>query len=145
MRTIPVRIADILNGTRLFDNANYRKNCGPPIPMACDVWPQARRVNSFSIGSGNFCETYKNLFYSFSSIPHPLRQAPLTIGIFSTLSVCSLWTRLTSVNMRNICWDNEPKAPSGNSSSLPPKSVFSASFSYMKNGRAIGQFSRTIG
>lgn len=124
-----------------FRQRNYRRNCGPPIPMACDVWPQTRRVNSFSIGSGNFCEKYKNLFYFFSSIPHSSPHATLTIGIFSTLSVCSLWTRLISVNMRNICCDNDPNAPSGNSSSLPPKSVFSASFSYTINGRAIGWFS----
>lgn len=30
----------------------YRRNCGPPMPIACEVWPQTRSVNSFSIGSG---------------------------------------------------------------------------------------------
>lgn len=33
-------------------NTNLR-NCGPPVPMACDVWPLARNVNCRSMGSSS--------------------------------------------------------------------------------------------
>lgn len=46
-----------------MDISTNLKNCGPPIPIAWDVGPQTRRVNSFSIGSGSVYEMeIKNYF-----------------------------------------------------------------------------------
>lgn len=43
----------------------YRKNWGPPTPIACEVWPQTRRVNSFPTGSGRVFGSKYVIFYFY--------------------------------------------------------------------------------
>lgn len=104
----------------------YRKNCGPSIPIAWEVWPQTRNVNSFSMGSGSVCWKRNRLDHSSWMI---LISRPLTIGIFSKLSDCSNWERFSSVNKRRICCESVPNAPSSNWTSWPLNSDFKTRFS----------------
>lgn len=70
-------------------------NCGPPIPIACDVSPFTLNVNSFSTGSGSDCNLVcKSKYVTKDFIKTELVQIPIgqshrTALTFGMLS-CSL-------------------------------------------------------